>query len=88
MSDHVAAKISDLLHMCDLIFRRGYSEDEIEAAFAKYDLDGDKVLNEEEQRKMQDDLEGQRVCLMYCKYMYVQCMYVDCWVTYVYKLPG
>ena len=68
MSDHVAAKISDLLHMCDLIFRRGYSEDEIEAAFAKYDLDGDKVLNEEEQRKMQDDLEGQRVCLMYYKY--------------------
>ena len=54
--------------MCDLIFRRGYSEDEIEAAFAKYDLDGDKVLNEEEQRKMQDDLEGQRVCLMYYKY--------------------
>ena len=66
MSDHVAAKIKDLLPMCDLIFRRGYSEDEIEAAFAKYDLDGDKVLNEEEQRKMQDDLEGQRVCLMYC----------------------
>lgn len=43
-------------------YRRGYSEEEVEAAFAKYDLDGDKVLNEEEQRKMQDDLEGQRVC--------------------------
>jgi len=42
---------------------RGYSEEEVEAAFAKYDLDGDKVLNEEEQRKMQDDLEGQRATL-------------------------
>ena len=42
-------------------FSRGYGDEEIEAAFAKYDLDGDKVLNQEEQRKMQDDLEGQRV---------------------------
>ena len=42
-------------------FSRGYAEAEIEAVFAKYDLDGDRVLNEDEQRKMQADLEGQRV---------------------------
>ena len=29
--------------------------------FAKYDLDGDRVLDEAEQKKMQADLDGQRV---------------------------
>ena len=29
--------------------------------FAKYDLDGDRVLDEDEQRNMQADLEGQKV---------------------------
>lgn len=43
------------------IFRRGHADAEIEAVFAKYDLDGDRVLNEEEQRKMHEDLEGQKV---------------------------
>ncbi|XP_074647871.1 polycystin-2-like isoform X2 [Tubulanus polymorphus] len=42
---------------------RGYADTEIEAVFAKYDLDGDRVLDEEEQRKMQADLEGQKVAL-------------------------
>lgn len=41
--------------------RRGYSEEEIQAAFKKYDVDGDKVLDESEQKRMQEDLEGQRV---------------------------
>jgi len=44
--------------LCD---RRGYAEAEIEAVFAKYDLDGDRALDEDELRKMQSDLEGQRV---------------------------
>ncbi|XP_065058180.1 polycystin-2-like protein 1 [Rhopilema esculentum] len=39
---------------------RGHADAEIEAVFAKYDLDGDRVLNEEEQRKMHEDLEGQK----------------------------
>jgi len=39
---------------------RGYAEAEIEAVFAKYDLDGDRVLDEEEMVKMQNDLEGQK----------------------------
>ncbi|XP_064627409.1 polycystin-2-like isoform X2 [Lineus longissimus] len=39
---------------------RGYADTEIEAVFAKYDLDGDRVLDEDEQRKMQADLEGQK----------------------------
>ena len=43
--------------------RRGHADAEIEAVFAKYDLDGDRVLNETEQRKMHADLEGQKVCL-------------------------
>lgn len=44
-----------------LFFRRGHADAEIEAVFAKYDLDGDRILDEEEQRKMQEDLEGQKV---------------------------
>ena len=43
------------------ISSRGYADTEIEAVFAKYDLDGDRVLDEEEQKKMQADLEGQKV---------------------------
>ena len=40
---------------------RGYAEAEIEAVFAKYDLDGDRCLDEDEQRRMHLDLEGQKV---------------------------
>ena len=43
------------------IFRRGHADAEIEAVFAKYDEDGDRVLNELERQKMQSDLEGQKV---------------------------
>jgi polycystin 2 len=39
---------------------RGYSDLEIETVFAKYDQDGDKILNSEERRKMIMDLEGQK----------------------------
>ncbi|ELT90189.1 hypothetical protein CAPTEDRAFT_169289 [Capitella teleta] len=42
---------------------RGYAEAEIEAVFAKYDIDGDRVLDKTEQRKMQADLEGQKAKL-------------------------
>ena len=50
----------------DLFNSRGYAEAEIEAVFAKYDLDGDRVLDEVEQRNMQADLEGQKVILGGC----------------------
>lgn len=40
--------------------RRGYAEAEIEAIFAKYDSDGDRILDESEQLRMQSDLEGQK----------------------------
>lgn len=40
---------------------RGYADGEIEALFAKYDIDGDRVLDEEEQRKMLSDLSDQKV---------------------------
>ena len=43
--------------------RRGYADGEIEALFAKYDIDGDRVLDEEEQKRMQADLNSQKVAL-------------------------
>jgi len=66
-----------LIRLCRFC-RRGHADAEIEAVFAKYDLDGDRILDEEEQRKMQEDLEGQKVrflvhlglnsstCLLFC----------------------
>ncbi|PAA66722.1 hypothetical protein BOX15_Mlig004710g1 [Macrostomum lignano] len=42
---------------------RGYADGEIEAMFAKYDVDGDRVLDEEEQRRMTSELEGQKAAL-------------------------
>jgi len=44
--------------------RRGYAEAEIEAVFAKYDVDGDRGLDFSEQKNMQKDLELQKVSLM------------------------
>uniref|UniRef100_A0A1I8IF70 EF-hand domain-containing protein n=1 Tax=Macrostomum lignano TaxID=282301 RepID=A0A1I8IF70_9PLAT len=38
---------------------RGYADGEIEALFSKYDQDGDRVLDEREQRAMTSELEGQ-----------------------------
>jgi polycystin 2 len=35
---------------------RGYAEEEIETMFAKYDRDGDRVLDEDEQRQLTNDL--------------------------------
>jgi len=42
---------------------RGYADGEIEAMFAKYDVDGDRVLDEEEQKRMQADLADQSAAL-------------------------
>ncbi len=38
---------------------KGYADIEIETLFAKYDLDGDKILNAEEQKNMMKDLADQ-----------------------------
>ena len=43
---------------------RGHADAEIEAVFAKYDVDGDRILDAEEQMKMASDLEGQKVIKM------------------------
>merc|ERR1711972_1236256 len=40
---------------------RGIPEAEIEAVFAKYDDDGDMVLNENEQKKLRMSLERQKL---------------------------
>ncbi|XP_053477960.1 polycystin-2 isoform X2 [Ictalurus furcatus] len=39
---------------------KGHSDAEIEAIFAKYDLDGDQELTEHEHQQMRDDLEKER----------------------------
>lgn len=44
-----------------LTHRKGHSDAEIEAIFAKYDLDGDQELTEHEHQQMRDDLEKERV---------------------------
>lgn len=39
---------------------RGYAEEEIETMFAKYDTDGNRVLDEGEQRALSNDLNRQK----------------------------
>nr|AKN21732.1 PKD2L-2 [Schmidtea mediterranea] len=43
--------------------RRGYAETEIESLFAKFDTDGDRVLDEQEQLKMLKELNDQKTAL-------------------------
>jgi hypothetical protein len=39
-----------------MIKSKGYDDVEIETLFAKYDMDGDRCLNQEEQKTMLKDL--------------------------------
>lgn len=41
--------------------RKGHTEAEIQAIFAKYDQDGDLELTEHDHQQMRDDLEKERV---------------------------
>ncbi len=41
--------------------RKGHTDAEIQAIFAKYDHDGDQELTEHEHQQMRDDLEKERV---------------------------
>lgn len=41
-------------------FRKGYADTEIEALFAKYDTDGDRILDPEEQKYLAEDLLKQK----------------------------
>lgn len=43
--------------------RRGYKEQEIEEAFKKFDLDGNKILDSEEQAEMLKALEEEKVSI-------------------------
>lgn len=43
------------------LFRKGHTDAEIQAIFAKYDQDGDPDLTEHEHQQMRDDLEKERV---------------------------
>ena len=38
---------------------RGYTDAEIETVFSRYDVDGDRVLRDSEQRRFQADLNAQ-----------------------------
>lgn len=42
---------------------QGYTDSEVDAVVAKYDINGDRELSEEEVQRMKDDLEGQRANL-------------------------
>jgi polycystin 2 len=42
---------------------RGYAEAEIEAVFSRYDVDGNRALDDAELRRMTADLEGQQLAL-------------------------
>lgn len=42
-------------------FRKGHTDAEIQAIFAKHDQDGDQELTEHEHQQMRDDLEKERV---------------------------
>lgn len=41
--------------------RNGYEEEEIEEVFAKYDIDGDQILDHVEQAKMMEELQRAKV---------------------------
>lgn len=43
------------------MLRKGHTDAEIQAIFAKYDHDGDQELTEHEHQQMRDDLEKERV---------------------------
>jgi len=43
---------------------RGYAEEEIESIFAKYDLNGDRILDEKEQRALSNDLSRQNNAIL------------------------
>ncbi|XP_052762076.1 polycystic kidney disease 2-like 1 protein isoform X3 [Mya arenaria] len=42
---------------------RGYADAEIEALFARYDIDGDRILSQDEQNRMLTDLDAQKAAL-------------------------
>ena len=41
----------------------GHADFEIEALFAKFDVDGDRILNEDEVAHMKEELEEDEVCI-------------------------
>lgn len=49
------------MNRCCFQRRRGYAEAEIEAVFAKYDIDGDRGLDAEERKKMHMELAKEEV---------------------------
>lgn len=46
-----------------MCYRKGYADTEIEAMFAKYDTDGDRILDPEEQKHLAEDLMKQKDAL-------------------------
>lgn len=59
-----------------VVISRGHADAEIEAVFARYDLDGDRILDEDEQRRMQEDLEGQKVDMSF-RFFYIHINIID-----------
>lgn len=53
--------VSWLFFVCLSLLRKGHTDAEIQAIFAKYDHDGDQELTEHDHQQMRDDLEKERV---------------------------
>ncbi len=53
----ISEKLQNFLSLIEFRTQpKGYSDMEIETLFAKYDIDGDRALNLEEQKKMFEDM--------------------------------
>ena len=63
---HHPLRVTFPAYLLFLFLRRGYADCEIEAVFARYDVDGDRVLDAEEQKKMFADLQEQKVFIVPC----------------------
>uniref|UniRef100_A0A3Q0R3Q6 Polycystin 2 like 1, transient receptor potential cation channel n=1 Tax=Amphilophus citrinellus TaxID=61819 RepID=A0A3Q0R3Q6_AMPCI len=57
-------QITDLIKQVKANEIMGHTDSEISAAFSKFDCDGNKVLDEDEQRRMKTELEEKRVCVI------------------------
>lgn len=57
---HIIKRRTSLILWPFSLRRKGYADTEIEALFAKYDTDGDRILDPEEQKCLAEDLLRQK----------------------------
>lgn len=59
------------MHTLCVPYRRGYKEDEVEEAFKKFDTDGNRVLDADEQARMLKALQDEKVLFLINNYGYI-----------------